>query len=82
MLQDLRERGIRDYRLISRGSLENAVSLGLYSSQSAVNKRLSELKQQGYKPIVVPYTNAGQIYWLDIRVASGSDIIEKMYAGR
>ena len=80
MLQDLHERGVRDYRLIDRGSLENAVSLGLYSSQSAVNKRLSELKQKGYKPIVVPYTNADQIYWLDIRLASGSDIIEKMYS--
>ena len=81
MLEDLQNRGIRDYRLINRGSLENAVSLGLFSSQSAVNKRLSELKEKGYKPIVVPYSNADQIYWLDVRVTSGPDIIEEMYAG-
>ena len=81
MLEHLKERGIRDYRLINRGSLENAVSLGLYSSQSAVNKRLSELKQKGYKPIVVPYTNSNAIFWLDIRVSPETGIIEEMYSG-
>lgn len=81
MLEDLKDRGIRDYRLINRGSLENAISLGLFSSQSAVNDRISELKQKGYKAIVVPYTNANQIYWLDIRVPANTGLIEEMYSG-
>jgi hypothetical protein len=81
LLENLKDRGIRDYRLINRGSLENAVSLGLFSSQSAVNKRLSELKQKGYKPVVVPYTNADQIYWLDVKVTPDTGIIDEMYSG-
>ena len=81
MMKELKTRGINDYRLISRGNLENAISLGLFSSQSAVNKRLGELKNKGYKPIVVPYSNLDQIYWLDIRLTVATGVIEEMFNG-
>lgn len=81
VLQDLKDKGIDDTRLINRGDLENAISLGLFSSQAAVNSRLNELKDKGFTPIVVPYANVSKIYWLDVVVTESTGVIEDMING-
>jgi hypothetical protein len=53
-LNDLERGGVTDYMLIGRGELKNTISLGLFRSQDSVNKRLAEMNNKGYKPIVVP----------------------------
>ncbi len=76
VLREMRNKGIEDYRLINRGDLENAISLGLFSSREAVDARLRVLGEKGYIPVVVPYTNAKKIYWIDVLVPPDrSDII-------
>ena len=70
VLQELQSKGISDYRLVRRGNLENAISLGVFSSQSAVNRRLAELQDKGYKPVVVPYTGVQRVYWVDVKMES------------
>ena len=75
----LQSRGVGDYRLIDKGSLQNAVSLGLFSSQAAVNERLQELEKKGFQPVVVPYTDARRLFWVDVRVASGSETLREMF---
>jgi hypothetical protein len=67
-IEDLKGKGVKDYKLINKGSLQNAISLGLFSTQSAVNKRLNELKNIGYLPIIVPYHQNQSIIWVDARV--------------
>ena len=67
---DLRDRGVRDYMLIRRGGLKNAISLGLFSSQDSVNRRLSELKEQGYKPVVVPRYETTDQFWVSAQLAA------------
>lgn len=79
VMDELKKKGISDYRLISQGDLKNAVSLGLYSSQAAVNERLAELQQHGYKPVVVPYTGANQVFWLDVKVPAHSIALSEVY---
>lgn len=81
LLEKLRTQGIRDYRLIRRGNLENAISLGLFSNQHAVNERLGELKDKGYKPVVVPYTDVNRVYWLDVKIRSAADAMEEVLNG-
>lgn len=81
VLDELKKKGISDYRLISQGDLKNAVSLGLYSSQAAVNERLAELRHQGYKPVVVPYTGIGRVYWLDVNIPGGTSALQDVYQG-
>ena len=78
-LEEMEARGLGDYRLISRGDLENAISLGLYSSREAVDRRLEELGEKGYVPVVVPYGEVNRIYWLDVRVPAGSPAMAGMY---
>lgn len=81
VLQELKSKGVSDYRLIRRGDLVNAISLGIFSSQSAVNKRLSELQGKGYKPVVVPYSRVKKIYWVDVKLESLSGDIEGIFSG-
>lgn len=81
VLQDLRDKGISDYRLVRRGTLRNAVSLGIFSSQSAVNQRLAELQDKGYKPVVVPYTGVDTIYRVDVRFDTLAGDMEEIIKG-
>ena len=67
-IADLKGKGVQDYRLINKGNLQNAISLGLFSTQSAVNRRLNELKNIGYQPIMVPYHKTDLIIWVDAKV--------------
>ena len=72
-IEDLKGKGVQDYKLINNGNLQNAISLGLFSSQSAVNKRLNELKNIGYQPVVVPYHKSQSIMWVDVMVEAKVD---------
>ncbi len=67
---DLRDRGVEDYMVIRRGGLKNAISLGLFSSQDSVNRRLSELKEQGYTPVVVPRYETTDQFWVSAQFAA------------
>lgn len=67
-IEDLKGKGVKDYKLINKGNLQNAISLGLFSTQSAVNKRLNELKDIGYQPVIVPYHQNQSIIWVNARV--------------
>ena len=80
-IRELKDQGIKDYRLINRGNLENAISLGLFSSQAAVNERLRELQQKGYKPIVVPYYDNKRLYWVDVRLRETGVPLDKVFGG-
>ena len=78
-IEDLKSKGIKDYRLISSGDLRNAISLGLFSTQAIVNKRLNELKSKGYQPIVVPYHNAKVIYWVDVKLMGQQNLLNDLF---
>lgn len=63
-LADLRARGVQDYLLIQRGGLKNAISLGLFSTQDAVSRRLAEMSAQGFQPVVVPRIEVTDYDWV------------------
>jgi len=69
-LDDLRARGVTDYMLIRRGDLKNAISLGLFRSQDSVNRRLAEMTEKGYQPIVVPRFETSERYWVSAQLAA------------
>lgn len=83
-LQELREQGIQDVRVIETGELQNAISLGLFSSQAAVNRRLRELQGKGYQPVVVPYNDEDTVFWVDARIDTAATIdalIDEFHSG-
>ena len=78
-IEDLKNKGIRDYRLIESGNMQNAISLGLFSTQASVNKRLNELKDKGYHPVVIPYRDAQAISWIDVRLNGQREVLNRMF---
>ena len=84
-IADLERRGVKDFMLIRRGGLKNAISLGLFSSQDSVNRRLAELSEQGYQPVVVPRYETTDRFWLAAQFAAGHedvpDIPHELLAG-
>lgn len=64
----LTDQDITDHRIINTGNLQNAISLGLFSSEQSANKRLNELRRIGYQPIVVPYHKEESIIWIDANI--------------
>jgi hypothetical protein len=69
-LSELANKGVSDYMLISRGDLKNAISLGLFRSQDSVNRRLAELSEKGYKPVVVPRFEVADRYYISVQLAA------------
>ena len=69
-LAELHNRGIQDTLLIHRGQMKNSISLGFFRSQDSVNRRLAELSEKGYKPVVVPRFETSDVYWLSARLAA------------
>lgn len=80
-LDDLKKKGVKDYHLIETGDLRNAISLGLFSTQASVNRRLNELHSKGYQPVVVPHRNKKAIYWVDVRLVGRQDVLNLMFTG-
>ena len=80
-IRELKNKGVTDYRLISRGNLQNAISLGLFTNQASVNNRLRELEQKGYKPVVVPYYDGKRIYWVDVQFDAETKFLVQVYKG-
>jgi hypothetical protein len=77
-LNDLAQRGVKDYMLIHRGGLKNAISLGLFRSQDSVNRRLAEMTEQGYKPVVVPKFESTENFWIRATMAEGFEDTEAL----
>ena len=78
-IRDLESKGIQDYRLISRGNLKNAISLGLFAFRWEVEARVRDLSSKGYHPLVVPYRDTGRLYWIDARFNS-SVLVDELLA--
>lgn len=72
-LADLKRKGVNDYLLVNRNGLKNAISLGVFSSQDAVNRRLAEMGKKGYSPLVVPRIETVDMHWLNAEFATGYD---------
>ena len=79
-MENLQRQGITDYQLINQGDLQNTISLGLFSSQIAVSRRLNEIKTKGFKPIVVPHHKSATVHWVDVEIEMSSVDVRKIMA--
>ena len=80
-IEELRGKGIYDYKLIDKGNLQNAISLGLFSNQATANRRLNELKNIGYLPIMVPYHKTQSVIWVDAKLDKRGNILSDFFSG-
>jgi hypothetical protein len=69
----LEKHGIKDMFIVGRGTMKNAISLGLYKNEDSAQGRIKQLKKLGEKPkIQTQYKQVDQ-YWIDIDVEAGQD---------
>ena len=81
IIRELKDKGIEGYPLINKGELQNAISLGLYKGQTAVNGKIAELQEQGYKPVVVPYSDGKRVYWVDVQLSVDPGSLAAIFKG-
>ncbi len=74
-LSSLQADGVTDYLMVRRGELENAISLGLFRSQESVSRRLAELTEKGYRPVVIPRIQTRDEYSMTVLLPQGSEAL-------
>ena len=63
---DMQADAIDDIYVIPAGDMANAVSLGLYSRKESLDRRITELKEKGYEPSIVPRYEIRSAAWFDV----------------
>jgi hypothetical protein len=71
IVEEMKGRGIEDIFIIARGDMANAVSLGVYSRKSSLERRLDELRGYGYEAVVAPRYRTKKATWYDVRFEPG-----------
>ncbi|WP_455207539.1 hypothetical protein [Kaarinaea lacus] len=69
----LEKQGIKDMFIVGRGTMKNAVSLGLYKNEEGAQDRVKQLKKLGEKPKIQTQYKQMDQYWIDIDVEAGQD---------
>lgn len=64
-VEDMRNKGVEDIFIIPRGDMGNAISLGVYSRKTSLDRRLGEMRRKGYEPTVSPRFKTERASWLD-----------------
>lgn len=79
-VSSMREAQIEDIYVIPRGDMTNAVSLGLYSRRTSLDRRLAELRGKGYEPSIVPRYKTSKASWFDVKFPDGFEFPEERFA--
>lgn len=61
-LKDLK---IADYFLVARREYENAISLGVFSLKESADRRMAQMLELGFSPVMENVKLPKQIYWLE-----------------
>lgn len=68
-VQAMRKQGLSDLFIMGKGSRQNAVSLGLFKSESTAKERYQQVKNLGLDAVMETQYRVTQQAWLDIAVA-------------
>jgi hypothetical protein len=72
-INDLEKKGLKDLFIVGRGSMKNAVSLGLFKNEDSAKDRVNFLKKMGETPKIETQFKQQDQYWIDIDVEPGKD---------
>jgi hypothetical protein len=63
---EMQAANIDDIYVIPRGDMANAISLGLYSQEQSLQRRVSQLEERGFTPSVLPRYRTVIASWFDV----------------
>jgi len=72
-ISDLEKKGLKDLFIVGRGTMKNAVSLGLFKSEDSAKDRVGYLKKMGENPKIETQFKQQDQYWIDIDIDPGKD---------
>ena len=75
----LRAQGIDDIAVIPGGDMANAISLGVYSRRTTLERRLAELHELGHDPSLVPRFKTQKASWFDVAVSRGFEFPRRFW---
>lgn len=71
--RDLAAKGVRDYYVVTSGTQENTISLGLFNGLANAETRRDEARAFGFDARLEPRTEDTDQYWIDIAAARDFD---------
>jgi len=71
LTRELAERGVEDYYVVAGGTLENAVSVGLYENLDNARERQQRIRALGFDAQLEVRREAVPRFWVDYRVEPG-----------
>jgi len=70
LVQEMQAADIEDIYVIPRGDMANAISLGLYSQNETLERRVAQLKSRGFTPSVLPRYRTVTASWFDVTTST------------
>jgi hypothetical protein len=67
---EMQAANIEDIYVIPRGDMANAISLGLYSQNDTLQRRVTELEERGFTPSVLPRYRTVTASWFDVAASA------------
>lgn len=64
-IRDLKLKGEKDFFLVATGQQENGISLGVFAKSESANRRLKQVKEKGFAPVVQTISLPSKDFWLD-----------------
>lgn len=64
-IQQLKEKGVKEYFLIDTGEMKNAISLGVFSKPNLAKRRHDKVEKLGFRPIIRKIALPKRVYWLE-----------------
>nr|VFK47723.1 MAG: hypothetical protein BECKTC1821D_GA0114238_105016 [Candidatus Kentron sp. TC] len=58
--------GIKDIYVLPKGGMKRAISVGIFSKRSSLEKRVSELRKKGYAPSIGSRSRTEKVTWLHL----------------
>ena len=68
---EMKAKGVEDIFTIRNGDMAKAISLGVYSRKTSLERRMAELEGKGYQPRVVERVRQKKATWYDARFSPG-----------
>ncbi len=69
-VREMQAANIDDIYVIPRGDMANAISLGLYSQNDTLQRRVSQLEGRGFTPSVLPRYRTATASWFDVTTSA------------
>lgn len=69
-VREMQAANIDDIFVIPRGDMANAISLGLYSQEESLQRRVAQLEARGFAPSVLPRYRTVVASWFDVTTSA------------